>query len=226
MINILFDCPNIQDFTEQLSRYFKKGDKVTVVAFSFYDDHVYNAESWERVFGPGGNCYFETVYGLAPFGIMPDDICFINYFSDTKVSAKQKIESADIIYFTGGLPDRMMDRIKEFELTDTLLAHNGIVFGYSAGAVIQLKEYHLYPDGDYKDFGYYEGLPYLDGFYHEVHYEHKPEQDESIKRVLKERKKNVYVSHTGGGGIVVENGEIKIIGQVDFYDAGEKRGTR
>ena len=224
MVNILFDCPNTEDFVEDLSKYFKKGDKVAVVAFSFYDDYVYDAESWERVFGAGGNCYFETIDGLAPFGITPEDISFINYFTDTKESAKQKIEEADIIYFTGGLPDRMMDRIKEFELTAALLAHSGVIFGYSAGAVIQLKEYHLYPDGDYENYGYYEGLPYLDGFYHEVHYEYKPEQDESIRRVLHEREKDVYVSHTRGGGIVVENGEISIIGRVDVYNAHS--GTR
>ena len=217
MVNILFDCPNIEDFTEELAKYFKKVDRVAVVAFSFYDDYVYDAESWERVFGMGGNCYAETVDGLAPFGITPDNISFINYFTDTRESAKQKIKDADVIYFTGGLPDKMMERIKEFDLADTLLSHKGVVFGYSAGAVIQLNEYHLYPDGDYKDYGYYEGLPYLSGFYHEVHYEHKPEQDESIRRVLRERGKTVYVSHTRSGGIVIENGEITTIGRVDIY---------
>ncbi len=217
MVNILFDCPNTQDFVPELGRYFKKGDKVAVVAFSFYDDYVYDAASWERVFGEGGNCYVETVNGLAPFGITPDEISFINYFTDTKESAKRKVEEADVIYFTGGLPDRMMDRIREFELEKVLLAHRGVVMGYSAGAVIQLREYHLYPDGDYKGFGYYNGLPYLDGFGIEVHYEYKPEQDESIRRFLKERGLTTYVTHTRGGGVVIDNGEAKIVGKVDVY---------
>jgi peptidase E len=217
MVNILFDCPNTQDFVPELGRYFRKGDKVAVVAFSFYDNYVYDAESWERVFGKGGNCYYETVDGLAPFGITPDDISFINYFTDTKESAKRKIKEADVIYFTGGLPDRMMDRIREFELEEILLAHRGVVMGYSAGAVIQLNEYHLYPDGDYKDFGYYKGLPYLSGFGIEVHYEYKPEQDESIRRFLKERGVTTYVTHTRSGGIVIDNGEVKVIGKVDVY---------
>lgn len=219
MVNILFDCPNTQDFVPELARYFKKGDMVAVVAFSFYDDYVYDAESWERVFGEGGNCYVETVDGLAPFGIAPENISFINYFTDTKESARRKVEEADVVYFTGGLPDRMMDRIREFELEDALLSHTGVVMGYSAGAVIQLKEYHLYPDGDYSDYGYYEGLGYLDGFYVEVHYEYKPEQDESIRRVTRERGKTTYVTHTREGGIVVENGEVRIIGKTDVYQA-------
>jgi peptidase E len=222
MINILFDCPNTQDFVNELSEYFHAGDKVAVVAFSFYDNYVHDAESWERVFGYGGNCYFETVDGLAPFGIKPEDISFINYFTDTKESARQKIEAADIIYFTGGLPDRMMDRIREFDLVDTLQAFNGIVFGYSAGAVIQLKEYHLYPDGDYKDYGYYTGLGYLDDLYLEVHYEYKSEQDESIRRVLCERSLPVYITHTRLGGIVIDKNTVKVIGRVDLYEEKTK----
>lgn len=219
MVNILFDCPNTEDFTNELAPYFKKGDKVAVVAFSFYDDYVYDAASWDNVYGVGGNCYYETVDGLSPFGIVADDISFINYFTDTKESARSKIEAADIIYFTGGLPDRMMDRIKEFELESVLLAHTGVIFGYSAGAVIQLKEYHLSPDSDYPEFGYYEGLGYIDGLYHEVHYEFKPWQDESIRRVLSERNKTVYSSHTRCGGIIIDGGVVTTVGRIDVHKA-------
>jgi hypothetical protein len=111
----------------------------------------------------------------------------------------------------------MMDRIRDFQLEETIMAHDGIVFGYSAGAVIQLKEYHLYPDGDYKDYGYYEGLPMLDSFYHEVHYRHLPEQDESVRLLLAERDKPVYVTHDKSGGIIVENGKIRTVGRVDVF---------
>ena len=111
----------------------------------------------------------------------------------------------------------MMDRIKDFELEDVIMRHNGIVMGYSAGAVIQLKEYHLYPDGDYSNFGYYEGLPMLDDFYLEVHYRGLDIQDESVRRCLKERGKTVYVTHDHGGGIIVENGSIRTIGRVDVF---------
>ena len=84
-------------------------------------------------------------------------------------------------------------------------------------AVIQLKEYHLYPDGDYTDFCYYDGLPMLDDFYLEVHYRNLDIQDESVRKCLKERGKTVYVTHDHSGGIIVENGRIRIIGSVDVY---------
>ena len=219
MINILFDCPNLDDFKEELREYFSEDSRVAVVAFSFYDDYVYDAASWEKVYGRGlGNCYFETVDALSAFGVSKDNITFINYFTDTHESARDKIKNANVVYFTGGLPDRMMDRIKEFNLLDTLREFDGIAVGYSAGAVIQLSEYHLYPDGDYTDFGYYEGLDYLNSLYLEVHYEFKPEQNESIRRVLAERNLPVYVTHTRRGGVVVDNGRIKIIGKVDVYE--------
>lgn len=219
MINILFDCPNIDDFYDDLRCYFGEKTRVCVIAFSYYDDYVYDAESWEKVYGRGiGNCYFETVDSFAPFGVKEENIVFVNYFTDTKESARKKIENADVLYFTGGLPDRMMDRIKDFGLEDAIMAHDGIIMGYSAGALIQLKEYHLYPDGDYSDFGYYEGLPMLNGFYLEVHYRGLEIQDESVRRCLKERGKKVYVTGDRGGGIIVENGQIRVVGKVDVYE--------
>lgn len=220
MINILFDCPNIDDFYEDLKDYFNEKTRVCVIAFSYYDDYVYDLKSWERVYGKNlGNCYFETVDSFKPFGVKEENISFINYFADTKESAKEKIKNANVLYFTGGLPDRMMDRIKDFGLEADILSHEGIVMGYSAGAVIQLNEYHLYPDGDYTDYGYYEGLPMLDGFFLEVHYRGLDAQDKSIKKCLNERNKTVYVTHDHGGGIVVENGKIRIIGRVDIYES-------
>lgn len=218
MINILFDCPNIDDFYEELKDYFNENTKVCVVAFSYYDDCVYDCDSWDRVFGRGrGGMYFETVDSFKPFGVREENVVFINYFKDTKESAREKIENADVLYFTGGLPDRMMDRIRDFELTDAIMSHEGIVMGYSAGAVIQLSEYHLYPDGDYTDYGYYEGLPMLSDFYHEVHYRGLPQQKESIRRLLSERDKPVYVTHDKRGGIIVENRIIRTVGEVDVY---------
>ena len=220
MINILFDCPNIDDFYDDLKDYFNEKTRVCVIAFSYYDDYVYDSESWERVYGRGiGNCYFETVDSFKPFGVKEENISFVNYFADTKSDAKEKIRNADVIYFTGGLPDRMMDRIRDFELEEDIMRHDGIIMGYSAGAVIQLKEYHLYPDGDYTDFGYYEGLPMLSDFYLEVHYRGLEVQDESIKKCLRERGKTVYVTNDHGGGIIAQDGNIRVVGRVDIYEA-------
>ena len=113
----------------------------------------------------------------------------------------------------------MMERIKEFGRTDVLVKHDGIIMGYSAGAVIQLAEYHLSPDEDYPDFKYCDGLPYLNGFYLEVHYEGTEVQNEAIKKVLTERGKTVYATSLMNGAIIVDNGSIKLLGDVKVFQA-------
>lgn len=220
MTNILLegfdiDAPWLYD---ELKNYIKPNNSVAIVAFSFRDSSVRSLDDWNALYGkPSGRFYSGIVDSLTAYGIAEDKIKFVNYFSDTKDSAKKKIESADIIYFLGGLPDRMMDRIKEFDLYDTLLQHKGVIMGYSAGAVIQFEEYFLSPDEDYPEFKYYKGLPYLKNFYMEVHYEGNPPQDDSINRVISERGKPVYATNFRSGAIIVDNGKIKLVGNVRTF---------
>lgn len=79
------------------------------------------------------------------------------------------------------------------------------------------EKYHLSPDDDYPEFKYYEGLPYLNDFYLEVHYEGTSEQDESIQRVLAERGKTVYATAVRAGAILVDNGNLKLLGDVKVF---------
>lgn len=220
MVNILLDGYDIASpwlFTE-LKKYILPNHSVAIVAFSF-NDTCKSANDWDSLYSRENGIYYDAITrGFASYVISKDKIDFINYFNDTKESAAEKISKADIIYFPGGLPDRMTDRIKEFDLVNILMHHNGIVMGYSAGAVIQLAEYHLSPDKDYPAFGYYEGLPYLKDFYLEVHYEGTREQDESIRRVICERGKTVYATATQSAAILVNDGKIKLLGDVKQFD--------
>lgn len=190
------------------------------MAFSFKDTRVKSPNDWESLYGKDNGKYYKGITeGFASYGISEDKIVFINYFTDTKESAAKKIKNADIIYFLGGLPDRMMERIKEYELIDALMLHDKVVMGYSAGAVIQLAEYHLSPDHDYPTFRHYEGLPYLKDFYLEVHYEGTQQQNDSIHRVITERGKPVYATALQSGAILVDNGKIKLLGNVKKFEA-------
>lgn len=220
MINILLEGYDIDApwLFEELKNYIKPNHKVAIVAFSFRDSQIENLEDWERCYNRDyGQFYKGIVGGLLAYGIDENNISFLNYFTDSKESARGKIENADIVYFLGGLPDKMMDRIKEFELYDTLLKHGGIMMGYSAGALIQLGEYHLSPDKDYPEFVYFEGLPFLNDFYLEVHYEGTDTQEKAIQRVLKEKKKTVYATVCDEGTILVDNGKLKLLGKVKEY---------
>ncbi len=221
MVNILLEGYEIDApwLYETLKRYIKPIHKVAVVAFSFRDSRVKSLADWNVLYSKENGRFYEGIVGsFDSYGIPEKNVSFINYFADTKESARKKIENADIIYFLGGLPDKMMDRIKEFDLQDVLMKHQGIVMGYSAGAVIQLAEYHLSPDDDYPEFGYYEGLPYLKDFYLEVHYEETASQKAAIEKVIAERKKTVYATALMKGAILVDNGNIRLLGDVKKYN--------
>ncbi len=220
MVNILLEGYDIDApwLYGALKPYVRPSDRVAVVAFSFRDNRVKAAEDWDRLYGKEQGMYYGGITGgFAAYGIRQEQVSFLDYFRDTKESAAEKVEGADILYFLGGLPDRMLDRIEEFGLTDALMRHKGVVMGYSAGAVIQLAEYHLSPDEDYPEFAYYRGLPYLDGFYLEVHYEGTPVQKEAIRRVLAEKGKPVYAAALRAGAVVAEDGEVRTIGDVERF---------
>lgn len=221
MVNILLEGYDLDAawLYDDLKAYIKPDYKVAVVAFSFRDNRVKNNSDWELLYSKErGKYYSGIVNSFGSYGILEQNICFVNYFEDSKESAKTKIANADIIYFLGGLPDRMMNRIKDFDLLDLLAHHNKVVVGYSAGAAVQLAEYHLSPDHDYPNFNYYNGIPYLKDFYLQVHFENTDEQLASINKVLKERGKPVYATHTGKGAVIVENGRIKTVGIVTVFN--------
>lgn len=219
MVNILLDGYMIDApwLFDALKNYIKPSHKVVVVAFSFRDSRIGDLNDWERHYGKNDGKFYGGIVGsLKSYGIQENNIVFLNYFLDTKESAREKVQSADVLYFLGGLPDRMYERLKEFDLIDTLAAYDGVVIGYSAGAVIQLAEYYLTPDDDYHVFGYYKGLPYVSDFYIEVHYQNADIQNASIKRVLCERQKPVYAI-SEAGVVIVENGVIKPLGDVRVF---------
>ena len=218
MINILHNRYDIQaDWLKPaLSRYIKPHMRVCVVAFSFREERVKCSSDWDGLYAPGG-VYHEGIVGsFLSYGIESRQIEFINYFKDTKESAREKVKRADILYFPGGLPDRMMERTREFDLIDAIKSHQGIAMGYSAGALIQLREYHLSPDRDYPKFGYYEGLGWLDEFLVEVHYEDTAVQNEAIARALRQRKKPVY-GLPDNAAIIVSDDQFEIIGPAKLF---------
>ena len=220
MINILLDGYNIDEpwISETLEKYIKPSHKVTIVAFAFSDDDVKNANDWQSFYGKQNSKYYERFAApLRHYGILDENITVINYFEDTKETAKAKIEDADILYFTGGLPNRMMERIDEFELRDAILQHKGIIMGYSAGALIQLSEYHISPDEDYPAFCYHNGLGFINNFYLEVHFDDSDIQKASIERVIKERNKTVYAMNSWAGAIIVDSGKMSLIGKVSRF---------
>lgn len=44
---------------------------------------------------------------------------------------------------------------------------------------------------------------------------------EAIRKVVSERHKTVYATHRGEGAIVVDNGNIKVLGKVGIYNGNQ-----
>lgn len=221
MVNILLEGFHADAgwLMPELKKYIKPGMKVAIVALSFRDSQACDIDGWNALYSRDGGMYYGgMVNALCAYGIREDDIAFVNYFADSHDTAAAKIAAADILYFPGGLPDRMMERITEMGLYDIIAAHKGVAMGFSAGAVIQMKEYHLSPDSDYPEFAYYRGFPWLEGFYLEVHYEGNDVQKECISRVLREKKCPVYATEFMKGAMIFEDGRLRLVGDVKLFE--------
>lgn len=221
MVNIFVEDYDLtaEYLREPLKKHIRPGMKAAVAAFSFRENQVANAAEWDALYSrERGRYYGGIVQPLLAYGIAEDDVRFINYFADTRETAAEAVRNADIIYLPGGLMDRMVERIDEFGLREILRAHDGVILGYSAGALVQLGEYHVSPDDDYPQFGYYAGLGLLDGFYLEVHYEANPVQEACIRRVLQERKKPVYATAEGNAAIIIADGRMQLLGDVRRFE--------
>ena len=157
MINILLNSYTFDsDYCyDSLKNIISAEMRVLVFPFGFRSKQIANTKEWERLYNRENGLFS---IGLAKvfssYGVPIDQIEWINYFSASRENLVKKIRSSDILYFCGGLPDIMYSRLSEFDILDELKDFDGIVMGDSAGAVIQLDEYHISPDPDYHTFHY------------------------------------------------------------------------
>ena len=214
MINILLMRYEFQSewAFETLKEYLKPEMRVAILTMT-HGDEIPDGETWLRLYGPGGEIRKILTDAYGAYGIPEEQITFISWFHDTAETAAEKLKNSEIIFMTGGLPDRFYDRVCAWNLVEKLRAYPGIVMGCSAGAMIQMTEYHITPDEDYDTYGYYPGFGLLDGFEPEVHYAGSEIQRESAARYLRERGKPVYAI-TNDGGLLVDNGVITLMGEV------------
>ena len=200
-----------------LKPFLSKEDEVAVLAFSFYDD-TKNRDDWNRQYQPGRGIWYKSNTDVFKwFGIPKEQIHWINYFTHTPAEMKNILANCSVVLYTGGAPDLMMKRIREKKLQSLLKKWQGTVMGYSAGAMMQLAEYHITPDCDYPEFVWEKGLGYADAFDVEVHYTRQKIQKESIQRALTEKKRPVCAIGEQGGMIVKGNQILNLFGDVELF---------
>lgn len=218
MINILLNLYNFHEkwAKDAIKKYIKYNDKVLIIPFSF-NENISNDTDWQSAYSKDNGEYYKSlVQPFLAYGITEENMSWINYFKDTKESAKNKVKNSSIIFLTGGLPDKMMCRLKEFDLINEIESFTGIIMGSSAGAMIQIAEYHITPDKDYDIFSYNRGLNLIKDFSIEVHYEETDIQKNSINKVLNEKVETVYAIKDSGG-IIVDNNLITLLGDTQIF---------
>ncbi|MEW8995660.1 Type 1 glutamine amidotransferase-like domain-containing protein [Clostridium sp.] len=218
MVNILFSSYNFHEkwAKDTIEKYIKCNDKVLVIPFSF-GENISNDNEWQSAYSKDNGKYYKSiVLPFLSYGIREENIDWINYFKDTEENAKDKVRNSDIIFLTGGLPDKTMYRLKEFDLIKEIESFAGIIIGISAGAMIQIADYHITPDKDYDIFSYNRGLNLIRDFDIEVHYEDTEIEKNYINRVLNERTDTVYAIKDTGG-IIVDNDAITLLGDTQIF---------
>lgn len=223
MVNMLFSLYNFHEkwAKDIVSKYIKRDNKVLIIPFSF-GEKISSEVDWHMAYSKDSGGYYQSI--ITPFlsyGITEENITWLNYYKDTKENVKEKVKNSDIIFFTGGLPDKMICRLKEFDLINEIENFTGVIIGSSAGAMIQIAEYHITPDSDYNMFSYNMGLNMIKNFDIEVHYEETEIQNKYIRKVLNEKTEKVYAIKDTGG-IIVNNNTITILGDVHMVSKNAK----
>ncbi|KGK90110.1 Type 1 glutamine amidotransferase-like domain-containing protein [Clostridium sp. HMP27] len=218
MVNMLFSSYNFhEDWARNaVSKYINFNDKVLIIPFSF-GNKISSHKEWQNAYSKDNGKYYESIITpLLNYGIREENIDWLNYFKDTKENAKTKIRDSSILFFTGGLPDKTMLRLMEFDLINNIESFTGVVIGISAGAMIQIAEYHITPDKDYNKFTYNIGLNLIKGFDIEVHYQGTEIQNKYINKVLNEKRDRVYAI-TNIGGLIIDDSKVISLGNTKNF---------
>lgn len=220
MINVLLSINNFDEkwCYDILKDIIKEDAKVLIVPLSYHENWLSDENDWDKAFNNEYGTHYEDI--IRPFlfyGIEENNIVWINQFVDSIEIMKEKIKESNIVFFTGGYPDKMYDRFKLYDLINEFENYNGVMMGMSAGALVQINEYHITPDHDYSTFGYYKGLNIINDFDIDVHYTNSEKQNVCLLKAIREKKKPVY-SITDNGALLVKDGKITVMGDVEIWE--------
>lgn len=220
MVNILMSRSGALNSSwafENVSEILKKEMKVAVLGFSFFNSLT--EDEYTLMYNKDSEYNLKIDEMFLDFGIT--DVKWIYYFNMSKEEMIKIIEEADILYLPGGAPDLMMERIIEKDILSEISSFNKIVIGSSAGAMIQLSNYHISPDNEYFKFSEHEGLGFIDSIFIEVHYAKRKKQKSSMRKMRKKYLKPIYTI-PDNGMVIIENEKITTLNEASrFYN---KRG--
>ncbi len=221
-MNILLNINNFsEDFAyDVLCDIIQPWMCVTIIPFSYHECWIDSEEQFDEHFMEGCDEFEDIVKEFNNYGISRDNIQILHYYRDDVDTCKEKISQSDILFLTGGYPDRFLYRIDEKQIRSDIQMFPGIIMGTSAGAMIQFDQYHVTPEEEGQDYEYHEGLGLLSGFDIEVHYEDSFEHLASLIIDLKLHDKPIFAL-PNWGGMIVDGDDYLLLGdafEIDYED--------
>ncbi len=223
MINILLSRGILdQDLVYETAKtYIKKEMSVCILAFSFFAETM-TMETYHTFYRAGGEYYEKMINMFSRYGITEKQIKWVYYDEVVTNKAKELIKTADILYFPGGAPDQMMNRIIEKSLYDVISSFDKIVIGSSAGAMIQQDFFHISPDAEYPNFSVHKGLQYIKDLGIEVHFRRRKIQKKAIRKISAIMRRPLYVI-PDDGALILTDDKIITLGTARLYYRNQKR---
>lgn len=221
MINILLNFSNFDESwaQESMQEILDPSLRVLILPLSYNEGWINDSEQWSHYYGRNRKYYKKITDPFLHYGFSEEQISWVNYFEDDAETANRKVNDSDILFFTGGFPDWMMQRLEDLDLIDTIQSFDGIVMGASAGALIQLDQYHLSPDRDYA-FQYQNGMGLLHGFDMDVHYEESEDHIASIIRSLEDHGEPVLCVPDHAGAVIAGD-TAELMGGAFFFTSDD-----
>ena len=217
MANILLNYYNFDgDWAKDHVAPYITGKKVLILPLAFREIQAWDNDSWQAIYGKNGEKYQNILRPFLAFGLKEGEIAWLNCF-DTTQNHLEMIANADVLFFTGGMPEKAIAWMEKLGITNAVKNFTGTVMGASAGAMLQLEKYHITPDDDYDAYGLWQGLGLVKGLDLEVHYLATDLQNECTKRAIMDLQLPIYqMWHEGG--LIVEGNKVQILGSVNKVD--------
>ncbi|MGE7603411.1 Type 1 glutamine amidotransferase-like domain-containing protein [Peribacillus sp. NPDC097675] len=144
----------LDDVMNYLSHHVEVGSKMLIIPFATEDSKI------DRWFNSAKQSFGD---------IGMEHIKLLDYRL-TSQEMKDEIKDHDVLYFSGGRPEKLMESLYAKDLIQTIKGFPGLMVGVSAGALLFCRDCIITKDEDYPETQIIRGLD-LVNFSVEVHYE-------------------------------------------------------
>ncbi|WP_419881568.1 Type 1 glutamine amidotransferase-like domain-containing protein [Peribacillus sp. B-H-3] len=191
----------LDDVMDAVSRYTNARNKVLIIPFA---TEVSKRDRWVQ----SAKTLFAEM-GNEEISLLDDSL--------TSTEMQQEIGTCEILYFTGGRPVLLMERLLEKNLLHSLQKFSGMMIGVSAGALIFCKDCLITKDDDYPETHFIKGLGILD-YSVEVHYD--ANNDEELIPLSQNR--DIYAI-PNGSAILCDGKITEYIHDIYHFNDGNKQ---